>query len=372
MDKGKPCIASIAGARCILLFTSMASITSFTFEPDTAPSSVQSSIDAYLAPTNTGRKRRRDDETSTNTTTTTTTTAQVVVQRSLLSSALDPFLKKLKNPYTLGRGALLRRDKETLSYRSLHQALEDTFYPAFSYKDDMKAHKQKSSSSATSFPGMGFGSMVKKQPMPKGLGGGRMVDHLMNAVVNRRDPRQVGKTLKFPPARYLVTDAELEQINCRPSVFLLSKEHAECLPPACRAYLLDMVQKGWFPVAAQVPVACPLLRWYTKGEQLWANPDDGTWAYVELDKSEAHSYHTSTGKLQKPLQDMDSSPANRKQLQLAYSVWMAEQTFGIRFAYACVARVGSTSHQLLPMADWVASYMPVMLRAASSSSSSQH
>ena len=309
---------------------------------------------------------------------------------------LSQMAAKLPRPYRARPtcNSLVRvSDRASLAFRGLHDALRHTFYPEYEFgqvkkkKKQEKEEKQRKTQAmqGDTFVGLGDFSLTpiastldladgpaskRRAPstMPRGRGGGRLVDHLMNTLVNGGDVTRVGQTRarkSNTPLRYVVSESELAQLNRRPAVWCISREQAQCLPPACRAYVLDLLKQNYFPVAAQLVVACEHLGWWTRAEQLWANPDTGHWAYIELDKSEPGLYRESGGAhLSGPLSDVDSTPEHHKQLQLAFSVWMAERTLGVRFKDAWVARVGASSHELLPLASWVRDRMPAVLHHA--------
>jgi len=102
--------------------------------------------------------------------------------------------------------------------------------------------------------------------------------------------------------------------------------------PIAQVFLVQMLQLGFRPLRAEVPVGIAALKMATLIDNMWVYegkgaPPEGWIVLIELKKYESFYYHANNDWLGEPYQDIRNSPHNKHQIQLGWATWMYTETF---------------------------------------------
>lgn len=246
--------------------------------------------------------------------------------------------------YKLKRMVFIHDSHHGTSLHGLRDALKENFYEDFSMpvvKQMLKNYKtmMKAIGCHTAFQLMkqfkADAALVMDDAnanIPRGLGGGSLVDRHINAIINK-----IPIPTNANNDRYPSTVEDLRILRDVP--WNLDEKQCDMVCPSAKAIALHYTKKGFIPVQAQIGAWLDSAELITAVEHIWIHVDTGRLMLIEVKIGDDELYHLGHGNMKSPFQKKINSIKNQHQLQLLFEKKMFEFTFNVIIHDAVVARV---------------------------------
>jgi hypothetical protein len=258
------------------------------------------------------------------------------------------FVKRRKEPFlTLRRFGRFKAfapvDTPTIRFKGVIGCVKRAYYP--------KGTSYPQSQGITAIAKR-LGAIIKG---PKGMVLGKLVDRQLDSAV-----KHIGR-LACTVRQYLgmIASAAMsvpirnkgKKVSGKRILKLGPKTHKRTI--AVLRYLAD---RGWHPLACQVPVCCSSSRTGTMVDMICIDTKNNNKLICLENKSGfVASYLEGSTKMLYPFHDRNDSDHNRHQLQLMLTTMLMRHTFGMQHSemHSAVLRVDDDNVEHIPLEPWV-------------------